>query len=109
MEESIKKAIERWLLGRDDKVHNPHAYSAGSHKGHCKDTKKSLTSKQNERKKQKKFRKWQLHTFSITFNELLKQERQKTGHSGNNSADGTNQDKQTRELITSPSGTPSYL
>ena len=40
-------------------------------------------------------KKWQLHTFAITFNELLKQERQKTGHGSNNTADGTNQDKQT--------------
>ena len=49
--------------------------------------------------KQKNLRKWQLHTFAITFNELLKQERQKTGHSGNNTADGTNQNKQTREPL----------
>ena len=53
-----------------------------------------------KKNKQKKIRKWQLYTFAITFNELLKQQRQKTGHSSNNTADGTNQHKQTREPLT---------
>lgn len=44
-------------------------------------------------------RKWQLHTFAITFNELLKQERQYARYGCHNTADGTNQYKNTRNTL----------
>lgn len=50
--------------------------------------------------KNKKLRKWQLHTFAITFRQLLEQEGKNTSNGSDNTADGTNQNKQTRPTLT---------
>lgn len=49
--------------------------------------------------KNKKLRKWQLHTFAITFRQLLEQEGKNTCNGSDNTADGTNQNKQTRPTL----------
>ncbi|MBP3725951.1 MAG: hypothetical protein J6I60_01870 [Bacteroidaceae bacterium] len=43
---------------------------------------------------------WQLHTFAITFRQLLEQEGKNTGNSGNNTADDTGQHNDTRTTLT---------